>query len=280
MREPVSMSRAEYDRLPGVNWSTLKHMGRSPAQYQHAVTSPAQRDTDALKRGRATHHAVFEPELFRSTYVVWDGGTRRGKEWDAFRARNAGLEILTDDMHTDVLAIAAAVRSSTMAAKYVSGGKSEQSLAWLDRESGLDCKGRVDFIAATGGGVIVDLKTCRDSSPSGFGRQVAQLEYHAQAACYSDGHLAMTGQELPYVLVAVEVTAPYVVQVYRIHGDILDAGRNRYRELLGKVAACRKSNSWPGYFETEADLALPRWAAPSQDEEDVTGLGLDFAKGE
>ena len=135
----------------------------------------------------------------------------------------------------------------------------------------MDCKGRLDFV--TQSGVLVDLKTTRDASPEGFGRECARYDYHGQAAFYRDGYAAATGQHLPYVLVAVEVNRPYVVQVYRLHDDVLALGREKYRNLLARLNVCRKESRWPGYGDAELDLMLPRWAVPREDE-DVTGLDL------
>lgn len=265
-----SMPRAEYDRVNRVNWSTLKHMARSPAHYHHRLTAKHE-DTDAMKRGRVTHLAVFEPERYREETIVWDCGARKGKDWEQFVARNRGLEILTEGMHEAALAIAKAARADAVAAPYLTGGKGEQTLLWTYVELPLgatpgfsvECKGRVDFIANLG--AIVDLKTCADASPDAFGRQVANLDYHAQAALYVDGYRAATGVQLPYVVVAVEAVEPYVVQVYRVPDDVLALGRERYRALLSRLQMCRETSTWPGYAGAPLDLALPPWMQPRED---------------
>lgn len=277
---PVSyVLRDEYDRIDRVNFSKLKHMGKSPAHYEHALTAKCE-DTDAMKRGRAVHLAAFEPERFRAECVVWDMGTRRGSDWEEFKLRNKGREILTEGMNEVALAISKAARSSAMAAPYLSGGKGEQTVQWTHVEPevlavegfSVDCKGRLDFISKAG--ALVDLKTCADASPEAFGRQVANLEYHVQAAWYVDGYKAATGVELPYVIVAVEAKAPFIVQVYRVPVDLLQLGRERYRGLLRRLHQCRQESSWPGYSDGVLDLCLPKWAAPAVDEDDGTGLGL------
>lgn len=278
MSGEMKLSREAYDRLDRVNWSKLKLMP-VPAKYRHRVVAGEGEDTAARARGRVTHLAVLEPERYRTEVAVWTEGDRRGKAWEAFRAAHAGLEIIKQDQHEEVMALSAAVRSSAQAAPFLTGGRSEVSLLWRHVEPELgavpgfevDCKGRLDFVTPA---CITDLKVTRDASPSGFGRQCAQYQYHVQAAWYVDAYKAVHGVELPYVLVAVESAAPHVVQVYRLNEDLLDLGREVYRDLLGRLRLCRSTNSWPGYAEAPMDLTLPAWAAPANDDDSVEGLDL------
>lgn len=270
----LNTRRDEYDVLERVNFSTLKHMAKSAAHYRQAITEPAG-DTDPKRLGRATHLAAFEPEKFRATVAKWEGAVRRGKEWEAFKAKNEGRELLTADAFDQCIAIQKAVRAEPLARPYISQGRGEVTIAWTfattDRGANnysIECKGRIDFDAKD---AIVDLKTTRDASPDGFGRQVWGLKYHAQAAWYVDGYKRATGIRKPYVLVAVESTAPYVVQVYRVPERHLELGREEYREWLDRLAICRETSTWPGYADCELELELPRWAEP---DDDIGGLGL------
>lgn len=268
------MTREEYDRLDGVNWSTLKNLGKSPAHYLHGLLGGGE-DTDVRQRGRVLHIAIFEPERMPRDVVVYPEA-RRGKAWDAFAAKHAGKEIITSRMFDTVTALASAVRNSAMAARYVSGGLPEHTIQWRYRSPHVehieghefDCKGRLDFVAECG--AIVDLKGSRDGSPGGFAREVLRYEYHAQAAFYADGYEAMTGVRLPFVFVVVEAAAPHVVQVYRVPDEVMELGRERYQQLLAHLAVCRREARWPGYAETEVDLELPLWASRSAaDDEDL-----------
>lgn len=280
MSDSVSrLSREEYERVNAVNWSTLKHLATSPAHYQHALTAQ-DKDTPAKKMGRVAHLAAFEPDIFRASVAIWTGGRRAGNEWKAFCAENKGRELLTEEEHEQCLSIQRAVRNDPVAKKYLVGGQAEVAVQWAHRlpagglpAEDIACKARLDFL---GRAAIADLKLTRDASPAAFGRQVWSYCYHAQAAFYVDGALAATGRRLPYVMVAVETREPWIVQVYVVPEEILELGRERYRDLLERLAYCRAENHWPGYADTELSLELPRWAAPKNDDEDVTGLGINF----
>jgi hypothetical protein len=270
---------AEYQRIPRVNWSTLREMGKSPAHYRAKLLQSIDEDTDAKLIGRATHVATFEPDLFHSKFITWHDGARRGKAWEKFQEEHAGLEILTEGGAATVDALAKSARSSPMAQPYLSGGRRELSVLWthtVPPQVGLDgysfeMKGRLDFLANIG--AIVDLKTTRDASPEGFGKQVANYEYHVQAAVYVDAVKAVTGEELPFVFVAVEVAPPHIVQVYTMPAEILELGRQRYRDHLGRLNQCRRENDWQGYGAGPLEVTLPRWATPGEDD-DVHALDL------
>lgn len=265
------MRREEYEAIDAVNWSTLKHLSKSPQHYLHNLTNPGE-DTDAKQRGRVLHLAVFEPERFQRDVVVYPE-RRAGKEWQAFALKHEGKEIITSRMDDQVRAIADAARRHPMSARYLAGGKAEHTVTWKYRSPPIQhleghefaCKGRLDFVSELG--AIVDLKSTKDASPTGFAREVLRYEHHVQAAFYQDGLEAMTGARLPFLFIAVEAAAPHVVQVYRVPDDVLDLGRERYQQLLAHLNVCRKENRWPGFAETEMELVLPTWAMPNPEDE-------------
>lgn len=277
------MSRAQYDALPDrVNFSTLKWMAKSPEHYLHALLEKQQEDTDSMLRGRAAHMNIFEPERFRSTFVVWDG-RRAGKEWEAFKKKHEaeGREVLTESIHASAVAVASKVRTHPMLAKYLTGGRGEQTLLWQHTVHPMGalagytvrCKGRLDFISNLG--PIVDLKSTADASPEGFYWSAKRYHYFAQAAWYCDGLRAALNEQLvrPYIIAAVESKPPYVCQTYRLTAHQLDEGRGAYRAWLDRLDLCRREGRYIGYGEDEMELQPPEQAT-QETEEDPTGLGL------
>ncbi len=269
------LSREEYDNIVAVNWSTLKHMDTSPAHYQQQLLE-WNHDTAARKRGRVGHLAVFEPDRWRSSVAVWDGDRRAGKEWEAFKARNQGLELLKPDEYQQVINIQQAVRSNQDAAPYLTGGHSEVSIIWTYRRPALDglpaisirCKSRLDFVCD----FITDLKTARSAKPGVFDRQAWQLGYHTQLSFYRDAYAAVTGKRLEVVIVAAEPEPPWAVTVFHVPEYQLQAGRDTYQSLLFRLLECRQKNHWPAYAHGVVELTAPSWAV--EQESDPTGLGL------
>lgn len=265
------LSYEDYDAIEAARLSLLRFMKQSPAHYRHAETKP-RIDTDSLRLGRVTHRLALEPERVMAHIAIWDGGRRFGKEWDSFRRKNSHKEILKPDELDECRSIAQAARLNQMTAPYLNGGQGEVTLRWTDEETGVLCKARLDFVAAIG--VIADLKTCRDASPVGFGRSCASFDYHAQAAFYVDGYKACTGKELPFVVVAVEKSAPHVSQVYTLGEADLDAGRYAYGTWLSMLKKCRETGRWDGYAEGPMALSLPNWVTGAEEDVGADELGL------
>jgi exodeoxyribonuclease VIII len=132
----------------------------------------------------------------------------------------------------------------------------------------------VDWIGADDGWpCLVGLKTAADAAPHAFGKQCARLDYHLQTAFYADGYEAATGKAPRVVEIVVESTQPHDVVTYIIGADVLEIGRDQYRQLLELRAACVSSGEWPGQGNgREVYLQLPRWAVP--DDDDTSDLGL------
>jgi hypothetical protein len=264
----------EYLKAPGVNWSTLKWMRESPLHYKYRTETPIE-DNDRLMLGRATHTAILEPDRFPLDYAVYDGGIRRGKEWEAFKAANPGRTLFKPEQYATCLAIRDAARGFLRTAHYLEVGEPERSVFWTDGMTGVKCKARIDWLHPE---AIVDVKTCRSTNARQFGATAARYGYHSQLAFYVDGFRAESGELLhrKAVLIAAEAEAPHDVAVFVADPDkALWAGREEYRGLLHRVVLCESAGEWFGRYDEEQSLALPAWAF----EEDGDGTdGLTFGE--
>ena len=132
---------------------------------------------------------------------------------------------------------------------------------WQDKDTGVECRGRVDYLAETGAGLVnVDYKTTTDASPRKFARSAADFRYHMQAAAYEDGLAHLTGDRVPCVLIAQEKEPPYLVGVYRFQDWDVDRGLDLWRDALDLLVKCRTGDHWPGHPEQITALDLPTWA--------------------
>jgi hypothetical protein len=259
-------TREEYDAIDATNWTRLKEIRKSPLHYIHR----AQReDTDALKLGRAVHTAVFEPARFERDFAVWDGERRAGKEWERFKELNHRKTIIRSADRGRVLAIRDAVRASPLVAPYLVIGEAEKTIVWRDRKTGLLMKGRLDWLAPT---ALLDLKTSRHAvDQRAFARDAFQLGYFHQLALYQRGVATVRGlgESPPAIIVAVETEVPFDVAVYRLSEDALHFVNEDLDELLATLVKCRAESKWPGTFNAEQELELPRWAIPDAEDMDV-----------
>lgn len=247
----------EYRAIDAVNASSLKAAAVSPLHYLYGLTHDRP-DSPAMAKGRAIHCATLEPDEFPKRYTVWPG-YRRGKDWQEFSAAAdaAGMEILTEAEYDDRLATRDAVRAHPVAARYLAAGHAEQVITWVDHDTDLPCKARIDFI--TPGNVIADLKTGRDIGDHSFSRTTHDLLYHVSAAHYRNGMRAITGEEWDFVFIAVESNPPHDVRVGPLSEDALYCGEQEAARLLRLVADCTASGEWPGAYPDEDTFDLPAW---------------------
>lgn len=255
------MTFAEYRAIKAANWSALKHLwAGSPLLYRHRL-GVAQEETAAMLRGRAVHLAVFEPDRLPLACAVWTEGDRRGNAWKEFKAANDGRTILKANEYAECLAIRDAVRGNPIAAPFLARGQAEQTIRWTDRETGVACKGRVDWLDTTPGHVtIVDLKTTRSVETRAFCGQHARLGTHLQMAHYRNGVKALTGAAyVRVVILAVEATAPYDVCVYEYADGDLAAAADELASLLVRLKYHRDTDTWPGRYPEAQVLPIPPW---------------------
>jgi hypothetical protein len=264
-----SMPFAEYQQIQAVNWSSLKHMERSPKHYQFERVPPPS-ETRAMVKGRAGHTAVLEPELFPSEYVVFPGARRAGKEWDAFEAANWDRTILSAKEHGAALALAESVRNHPVAGPLLTGGVSEQVIEWVDEETSLPCKARIDHLKAM---VLTDLKTTATIERRRFQTTAYNLRYHGQTAFYRRG-LRAHGIDPEIWLVAVESAPPFDVAALFVTEDELAVGDELVSRLMLRLVECEATQEWPGSCPNGDRFTLPGWAYEDNESGDM-GLTIN-----
>jgi exodeoxyribonuclease VIII len=259
------MNHAEYTAIPGLNWSTLKHLAKSPKAYQHRLVEP-EPETDAYLLGRALHCMVLEAPRFTAEYRPLPGfgdmRTKAAKEaksaWEADRL--PGVTYMDIDDFALVASMGAAVMEHRIARGLLANVRTEELVTWTDAETGLTCKGRLDCIGPEG---ITDLKSARRVGRL-YLNDAADYLYHGQLAFYHDGAIA-AGKLAPDArlpcLVAVEKSAPFDVQCLRMTEETLAAGRALYRACLRRFQECEAAQVWPGVAPDLQDWTLPPWAA-------------------
>lgn len=273
---PIALA---YRELDAVNFSTIKHLARSALHYAHAVRAE-RAPTVPMRLGAVAHCLALEPLRFAEQFAVWDPPGKKpnfsGKEYVAFRDAHPNHEIVKPAEVEAGRRIAAAIRTSRTAQRYMSRGRPECVMIWRDEVTGMLCKARPDFVSDCIPNLIVELKTARDISPWAFASQYAKLSYHVQTAWYLWGLATLTGKPAYAKCVAVENTEPHDVITYSLT-DVVDLGAETLRKWLTKLAELRAADSWPGQSpDVEIDLQLPRYMLDDEDEDgDLTGLGLE-----
>ena len=255
---PIKRSFDQYLKINAENFSTIKEMARSPLHYVHRKKNPRE-DSTGLARGRAVHTATLEPELFAKEYVVFQGKTRRGKEWDEFEAAySADYTILKQDEYDKAMLCAKSIWKHPEAAAIMRGCVFERSYQWKDKATGLKCKCRVDGL----GNALFDLKTTGNVDARIFGNLAARMLYHGQLAMYRDG----SKHKGDVFIIAAEAEPPFDVAVFQLGEDELYIGQELYQGFLQRVVECQKNGPWPGKYPERERLSLPKYVY-GEDEE-------------
>lgn len=243
--------------------SALDQLDKSPAHYRAWLAGECEQHSKALEFGSALHCRIMEPDRFASGYAVrpdfGDGRTKAAKEAKAlWESSTVGKTAVSPDDSETIAHMAARIEAHPVAGRLFRGGMAESTIAWMDPDSGVDCKGRVDYYR---GGVAIDLKTTTDASPSEFAKSIAGYRYHVQAALYLQGLQACGEKPKGFIFVAVEKEPPYAVGVYELHPEDIGKGYLAVARGLSTMAQCLRTDHWPAYSDHIELLRLPAWAA-------------------
>jgi exodeoxyribonuclease VIII len=250
-----------YRALNAVNWSTLKHIGRSPLHYRHALEAPQRAQTPAMLFGSLVHALLFEPHTISARYHVGDVDrrTKAGKaDYEAITA--AGLSVVKPPMYDRAVAVSSAIRMSSLVGNYFINAQHELPVTWTHPGTGIVCKGKVDW-THPGTRTLLDLKTSRDIGVRAFGRASASMGYVGQlGGMYRDACRYGLGWEPARILiVAVESDAPHDVAVYQLDSQAIEHGEATVNDYLARLAECRRDDRWPGAHPDVEVLDVPGW---------------------
>lgn len=245
-----------------VSSSRLKPLLVSPA---HFIAAGAGKETKAKSFGSALHCLLLEPEKFEDLFMVLRASklkksTKEGQALAELVEQAAGgREIVSESDFIEMQAMVASAKRHGAIRQMLEWGQPETTFVWQDQETGQLLKIRTDWLQR--GLAIWDVKSANDGSASGFSKACAQFDYHLSAAMYVTGVQACTGERrLPFRFAVLEKGAPHAVAVYEADNDFIRRGEKTFRTAVHRLAACRRTNEWPGYQRDEIELiGLPPW---------------------
>jgi hypothetical protein len=273
------MPLEQYLAVDALSASGLRLLARSPWHYRNRVEIDP---TPSMLRGTLAHCAVLEPDAMASRYVVLPADAPRKPSktqwaaknpsadsveamrwWNDFKTSNAGRELVAFEDYAITELQLRAVKNCPELATILRSGRGEVSVFWIDQATGLYCKARPDWLNLDDPRAVVpmDLKTCMDESPSGFGRAAARLRYDLQAAHYTAGiEAALRTKVERFVFGAVTNKPPVLAVPYTLTDEMRDQGRDERRALIERLAWCQRENEWPAYGAGIQLLDFPAYA--------------------
>ncbi len=263
MKMELTSSNYHQDRNY-ISASGLKLISRSPRHYWNRYLNPAYEDatTPAMAFGSVVHTLMLEPHTFNERYAISPDVNRTTKEgkaaYAAFMEDNECKEFISSKDFTLATAMIEQAKTNPIVTDLLD--LSEKEAIHTFRILEVDCKMKADAINIFDG-CIIDIKTCQDASPDGFGKDAYNLGYLLQAAFYLDGYYLATNNNLKrFIFIAMEKTAPYNVAVYEMDREQIELGRQQYLAALQTYKNCLAANKWHAYGDEIQPLILPNWA--------------------
>lgn len=293
-----------YHNAQGVNWSTLRFVGQNLGKYRFFRDHPEELpDSDDLSFGRCFHTAVNEPMRFADEYVIqpptyetevtkgrkpnktveiiekpWSNNANICRDWIK-EQRAKGKQVVTASARKKALAMAASIRNLPDARAIMEGGYPEVSIFWIDPQTEVLCKGRLDWFKEWRVGDVKKVARMGGAQWEKFAKHVQVYSLHCQAAMYMDGLSILrdlAGEPAPevplFTWLVVEDQKPHDAAIYDLYDHPesysrpwLQAGRKIWHSHLQEVAHAMKVDEWPPYNPgadgiTEAyELVPPDW---------------------
>lgn len=265
----------EYHADPALSASQMKKLlpPNVPALFKHERDN-GQGWKPVFNFGRAAHAELLgigsEMVVVQKTTVhktkadAWDYDTKSAKQHAADILAEGKTPILFHEVKT-IREMVAAVRADPLASKILApaDGIPEASMFWTDAPSGVNLRGRIDFLRkpdANGRLVLPDYKTAKSADPRQFARSMADFNYPISAANYIDGLLELNyASEVEFLYVVQEKTAPYLVSVIGQLPDDIARGRLMKRKAIETYKTCMERNEWPGYSTAIHYPDMPTW---------------------
>lgn len=265
---------------PGISSSGLRTIeSKSPAHYYATSYLNPDREPEEPKDhfdfGKAAHFLLLGESGFKEKFVVrpekWaDWRTKDAQNWRA-EQQLAGKTVLTDAQIRAVKGIAKSLAAEPLVQSGLLQGLVEHSMFWRDPKTAAWLKSRPDLIPSADG-VLIDVKTTTDASPEAIGRTVQDYAYAMQGGLAGMGMKAVMGVDMTdFVLVWVEKTPPYAVNVSPVDQEWIFWGRRQLRRAIDRFAECIEKNEWPGY-RGELTTCMPDWLRTRFEREDKNGL--------
>ena len=274
--------------------TSLSHFAKSGLEMMHHRENPQSKPQWDF--GTALHTAVLQPERWEDDIVLQPAEikVRRGKAWDAFAAENEGKTIITQEQYIHIETAHFNLAANKEAYELLTGGLQELSAFWqveFEKDPDLGVfRSTIEGLPGTqpyhtlllkcrpdslpGDCRIVDLKSCNDITPEGFGRAAYNYKYHWSAYLSTWGMTELTNHEhTDYYFVCVENHPPFDVAIYKTPIEIMEMAYEEIRELLPLLATADKTDTWPGQPKTIQRLQFPGYAFTKHENRFHAGAG-------
>jgi len=193
---------SDYFDSEALSNSMLKTLKESPAEFhaRYIAKDYPQQYTEAFQTGHLLHCLALEPQCFDERYQVMSGpiNERTGKpfgkdtkaytDWLASFKPTEGLQVIESDDYYRAVAMVRSLNKHPVISKLLNRGSMliEQpvygKLSFENADLDFRCKPDLVLVEE---GIVVDVKTSEDASPSNFKSSAYKFGYETQAWLYT-----------------------------------------------------------------------------------------------
>lgn len=241
-----------------------------PALYLHN-RQHGSKPTRALEDGNLAHGLVLgvgvQPVLIPDDILAKNGAASTTEAKQFIEAASASGQIAVKaDRWATITAMAGALRRHPIAGRlFQQDGRAEQSLFWRDEQAGIMRRARLDWLpdgpSSSGRLILADYKTARTAHPGDWRKAAAEHGYHRQHANYVAGAKALgLAEQVAFVFVVQEKTAPYLVSVIELDAEAVALGAAQMDHAARIFARCAETGHWPDYTDGRVvSVSLPAY---------------------
>lgn len=257
----LDITNDEYHSSEGYSKSALITYRDSPVRFykEYVLKYREFKQSDDFMLGQLVHTILLEPHKM-GEYIPaprFNKKTNKGKEeFEKFNAYTKEQNVTPVDanIYAKSADMAKAIVSDRMARNILEDAQCEKSIFWNDSDTGFIFKSRPDIIK---GGIVADVKTCKDVTYKAFQRSCVDYGYFLQAAMAKIA-LEKAGREFEkFVFICCDKTSHEVV-LYALDEPAIDYGLRLFASLSQKLKHEFEDDS---FLKSKVKLLTPpAWA--------------------
>lgn len=262
----VQMSDEQYFAEDRLSSSAVRRILSCPAKFKVPIE-----ETDSMRFGKLVHSLVLEPETFDFRYAVapeCDRRTNEGKRiWSEFVLRSNDKIVISHSEHSEAVRVSDAALSHEFSGSDVrrfladKDTRKEVCIFWEQEFPGLGiipCKAKLDTWNPRLK-IVLDLKTCREADPNGFGR----VMYNERDGYYIQDRFYLMPEEtkdFQFFFLAVEKSEPYCSGVYSCDKSVYPEADERILEAAEIWKHGQETKIWSRQYNIyPQELIPPGW---------------------
>ena len=258
-------SNEAYHKNEALSSTMVKHSAVSWRYFRdHQMGLIERVEKQCWNLGTALHTAILEPHLLDSIVAFKPKGMSfANKEGKAWRAEQKASAVIIDYKQADALKYMVERIPKHIREIFEAKGAETEIGARVMHENGYMVQARADQYQKGVG--LFDVKSTRELAM--LRRKGAyDLGYHISAAWYIDCFFRVTGEKLPFTILAVDSSSPFNWQILDFDPDLMKMGEDAVGAFHDGYDQRLVSGDWSDDIPKREVLDAPKWVYQQMDE--------------